>query len=108
MAHVGKKWVGLDAATKRMHEFWPPGTMDPYMDSHSVVPDKTGEVWAGEWLGRELLRLTPRTGQRTQSAMPEPCSHSRNVCIDDSLPVLPAVWHGGHNAGRFVRIQPLE
>jgi streptogramin lyase/cytochrome c5 len=112
---LGNAWFGgengtlveLEATTKRLREFWPPGPMDPYTDLYSAVPDKNGEIWGGELHGREFVRFNPRTGQWTQYAMPEPYSHSRDVWIDKSVSPV-TVWYADYSTGRIVRIQPLQ
>jgi streptogramin lyase/mono/diheme cytochrome c family protein len=111
----GNAWFGgengtlveIDAKTKRIREFWPPRPMQPYTDLYSAVPDKNGEVWAGELHGREFLRFNPRTQRWTPYAMPEPYSHSRDVWVDKSTTPT-TVWYADYSTGRIVRIQPFE
>ncbi|MGH9681048.1 MAG: hypothetical protein ACRD4Y_13955, partial [Candidatus Acidiferrales bacterium] len=71
------------------------------------VPDKNGEVWAGELHGRDFLRYNPKTDKWTQYAMPEPYAHTRDVWVDYSTTPV-TVWYPDYSSERIVRIQPLE
>jgi virginiamycin B lyase len=111
----GNAWFGgengtlveLDTKEKRLREYWPPTPMEPYTDFYTAIPDKNGEVWAGELHGREMLRFNPRTGRWTQYAMPEPYAVTRDIWIDNSTTPV-TVWYPDFSTGRIVRIQPLE
>ena len=51
---------------------------------YEVMPDKNGEVWAGELHGAGFLRLNPRTDQWIEYGMPELYAHDRRTWIDNS------------------------
>jgi streptogramin lyase len=61
------------------------------MDFYEAMPDKNGEVWAGELEGGGFLRLNPRTERWIEYVLPEPYAHDRRTWIDNSTnPVT--VW----------------
>ena len=107
----GNPWFGgrggalleLDAKTRQIHEFWPP---TPYVDFYEAMPDKKGEVWAGELHGGRMLRYNPKEDRWTEYVQPEPYSHDRRTWIDNSTSPV-SVWYVDHN-GYLVRIQPRD
>ena len=111
----GNPWFGgsngtlveLDVKSKRLREYWPPTPYSPYTDFYTAMPDKNGEVWAGELHGRGVLRFDPRTGRWIEYTLPEPYAHSRSIWIDNrTTPVT--VWFVDFSLGRMTRIQPLD
>ncbi len=70
------------------------------------MPDKNGEIWAGELHGGRFARFNPRTGQWIEYMLPEPYAHDRRAWIDNSTDPV-TVWYADHE-GYMVRIQPLE
>jgi streptogramin lyase/mono/diheme cytochrome c family protein len=111
----GNAWFGgtngtlveLDAKARQMREFWPPTPYAPYTDFYDAMPDKNGEVWAGEMHGRDIVRFDPRTERWLVYEMPEPYAHDRRTWIDNSTNPL-TVWFVDNSGGYLVRIQPLE
>jgi len=108
---AGNPWFGgrggalleLDAKARQIREYWPP---TPYVTFYEAMPDKNGEVWAGELHGGRFSRFNPRTDRWIEYVLPEPYSHDRRTWIDNSTnPVT--VWYVDHD-GYLVRIQPLE
>jgi virginiamycin B lyase len=107
----GNAWLGgrggmlirLDAKTKRTREFYPP---TPYVAFYEAMPDKKGEVWAGDMHSGRFVRFNPRTERWIEYVLPEPYSHDRRTWIDNSTDPV-TVWYADY-AGYIVRIQPLE
>ena len=107
----GNAWFGgrggplikLDVTRRRTQEYYPP---TPYVTFYEAMPDKNGEVWAGELHGGRFARLNPRTERWIEYALPEPYSHNRRTWIDNSTDPV-TVWYADHN-GYMVRIQPLD
>jgi streptogramin lyase/mono/diheme cytochrome c family protein len=95
--------VQIDAKARQLREYWPPV---PYANFYEAMPDKNGEVWAGELHGGGFLRLNPKTDQWTEYMMPEPYAHNRRTWIDNSADPI-AVWYVDYQ-GYIVRIQALE
>jgi streptogramin lyase len=99
----GGALVELDAKARVIREYWPP---TPYVTFYEAMPDKNGEVWAGELHGGKFVRYNPRTDRWIEYVLPEPYSHDRRTWIDNSTnPVT--VWYVDHN-NFLVRIQPME
>ncbi len=107
----GNPWFGgrggmlleLDAKAAQIREYWPP---TPYVTFYEAMPDKNGEVWAGELHGGRFVRYNPKTDRWVEYVLPEPYSHDRRTWIDNSTnPVT--VWYVDHN-NYLVRIQPRE
>jgi virginiamycin B lyase len=111
----GNAWFGgtngtlveLDAKARQMREYWPPTPYNPYSDFYDAMPDKHGEVWAGEMHGRDIVRLDPRTERWRVYEMPEPFAHDRRTWIDNSTDPV-SVWYIDSSGGYIVRIQPLD
>ena len=111
----GNAWFGgtngtlveLDAKARRMREFWPPTPFAPYTDFYDAMPDKNGEVWAGEMHGRDVVRFDPRTERWRVYEMPEPYAHDRRTWVDNSTNPV-SVWFVDNSGGYMVRIQPLD
>lgn len=104
---VNGTFVELDVKAGRIREFWPPTPYSPYTDFYTAMPDRNGEVWAGDLHGRGFLRFNPQTGKWAEYALPEPFGHSRWIWVDNSAnPVT--VWYIDYSLGRIVRIQPLD
>jgi len=110
----GNAWFGggngtlveLDPKVGRIREFKPPTPISPYTGFYEAMPDKNGEVWAGDLPGREFVRLNPKTEHWTEYVMPEPFAHDRRTWIDNSTnPVT--VWYVDYS-GYIARIQPME
>ena len=99
--------VELDAKARQMREYWAPTPYDPYTDFYEAMPDKHGEVWAGEMHGRNFVRFDPRTEGWRVYEMPEPFAHDRRTWIDNSTDPV-SVWYIDSSGGYIVRIQPLE
>ena len=70
------------------------------------VPDKNGEVRAGELHGAGFLRRNPRTDQWIEDGMSEPYAHDRRTWIDNSTDPISG-WYLDYQ-GYIVRIQPLD
>lgn len=111
----GNAWFGgtngtlveFDAKARQLREYWPPTPYDPYTDFYDAMPDKNGEVWAGEMHGRDFVRFDPRTERWRVYEMPEPFAHDRRTWVDNSTnPVT--VWFVDNSGGYLVRIQPLD
>ena len=102
----GGTLVELDAKALRLREFWPPTPYTPYTDFYEAMPDKNGDVWAGELHGRGFLRLNPRTERWLEYVLPEPYAHNRRTWIDSSTDPI-SVWYADYH-GYLVRIQPLD
>jgi streptogramin lyase len=84
----------------QIREF-PPPTL--YVTFHEAMPDKNGEVWAGELDRGRTLRFNQKTEWWTEYVLSRPYSHYRRTWIDNSTnPVT--VWHAGHG-GYVVRVR---
>ncbi len=99
--------VELDAKARQMREFRPPTPYNPYSDFYEAMPDKNGEVWAGEMHGRDVVRFDPGTERWRVYQMPEPFAHDRRTWIDNSTSPV-SVWYIDSSGGYIVRIQPLD
>ena len=99
----GGALLELDVKAKQIREFWPP---TPYVTFYEAMPDKRGEVWAGELHGGRMLRFNPKADQFTEYVLPEPFSHDRRTWIDDSTTPV-TVWYVDHNS-YLVRVQPRQ
>lgn len=107
----GNAWLGgragalvkLDPKTRQTNEYYPPS---PFISFYEAMPDKNGEVWAGELHGGRFARFNPRTAQWIEYVLPEPYAHDRRTWIDNSTDPV-TVWYADHE-GYMVRIQPLE
>jgi streptogramin lyase len=107
----GNPWFGgrggalleLDVKAAQIREFWPP---TPYVTFYEAMPDKRGEVWAGELHGGRMLRFNPQADHWTEYVLPEPYSHDRRTWIDNSTTPV-TVWYVDHNS-YLVRVQPRQ
>jgi streptogramin lyase/mono/diheme cytochrome c family protein len=107
----GNPWFGgrggalleLDVKAHQIREFWPP---TPYVTFYEAMPDKRGEVWAGELHGGRMLRFNPQADHWTEYVLPEPYSHDRRTWIDNSTTPV-TVWYVDHNS-YLVRVQARE
>ncbi len=99
--------VEADPHAQRMREFRPPTPYNPYSDFYEAMPDKNGEVWAGEMHARSFVRLDPKTGRWRVYQMPEPFAHDRRTWIDNSTTPV-SVWYIDTIGGYVVRIQPTD
>ena len=99
----GGQLVKFDIKTKRVFEYKSP---TPYASFYSALPDKNGEVWAGEMHGGRYSRFNPKTGVWTQYVLPEPYGIDRKSWIDNSTDPV-SVWYVDQE-GYIARIQPLE
>jgi streptogramin lyase len=107
----GNPWFGgrggalleLDVKAAKIREFWPP---TPHVVFYEAMPDKRGEVWAGELHGGRMLRFNPQADHFTEYVLPEPYSHDRRTWIDNSTTPV-TVWYVDHNS-YLVRVQPRE
>ncbi len=107
----GNPWFGgrggalleLDVKLGQIREFWPP---TPYVTFYEAMPDKRGEVWAGELHGGRMLRFNPQTERWIEYVLPEPFSHDRRTWIDNSTTPV-TVWYVDHNS-YMVRVQARE
>jgi streptogramin lyase/mono/diheme cytochrome c family protein len=107
----GNPWFGgrggalleLDVKAAQIREFWPP---TPYVTFYEAMPDKRGEVWAGELHGGRMLRFNPKADHWTEYVLPEPYSHDRRTWIDNSTTPV-TVWYVDHNS-YLVRVQARE
>ena len=79
---------------------------DPYVTFYEAMPDKRGEVWAGELHGGRMLRFNPQADHWTEYVLPEPYSHDRRTWIDNSTTPV-TVWYVDHNS-YLVRVQARE
>jgi streptogramin lyase len=95
--------IRLDGKTKRTREFYPP---TPHVAFYEAMPDRNGEVWAGDMYSGRFVRFNPRTERWIEYVLPEPYSHDRRTWIDNSTDPV-TVWYGDY-VGYIVRIQPLE
>jgi streptogramin lyase len=71
------------------------------------MPDKHGEVWAGEIHGRNIVGLDPRTERRRVYEMPAPFAYDRRTWIDNSTDPI-SVWYIDSSGGHIVSIYLLE
>jgi streptogramin lyase/mono/diheme cytochrome c family protein len=107
----GNPWFGgrngalleLDVKAAKIRAFWPP---TPYVIFYEAMPDKRGEVWAGELHGGKMLRFNPQADHWTEYVLPEPYSHDRRTWIDNSTTPV-TVWYVDHNS-YLVRVQARE
>jgi len=107
----GNPWFGgrggalleLDVKTRQIREYWPP---TPHVTFYEAMPDKRGEVWAGELHGGRMLRFNPTADHWTEYVLPEPYSHDRRTWIDNSTTPV-TVWYVDHNS-YLVRVQARE
>lgn len=99
--------VELDPHAQQMREQWPPTPYYPYSDFYEAMPDKNGEIWAGEMHARSFVRFDPKTGNWRVYEMPEPFAHDRRTWIDNSTNPI-SVWYIDSSGGYIVRIQPLD
>ena len=107
----GNPWFGgrggslleMDVKARQIREYAPP---TPYVTFYEAMPDKKGEVWAGELHGGRMLRFNPQTDRWIEYVLPEPYSHDRRTWIDNSTTPV-TVWYVDHQ-GYIVRVQPLE
>jgi len=85
----GNPWFGgrggallkLDVKARQIREYFPP---TPHVTFYEAMPDKRGEVWAGELHGGRMLRFNPQADHWTEYVLPEPYSHDRRTWIDNS------------------------
>jgi streptogramin lyase/mono/diheme cytochrome c family protein len=99
----GGQLIEIDPRTGRSREFFPP---TPYVTFYEAMPDRNGDIWAGEQHGGHFARFNPRTDQWVQYMLPEPFGHNRRTWVDHSTnPVT--VWYADHN-GYMVRIEPKD
>jgi virginiamycin B lyase len=107
----GNPWFGgrggglvqFDVKSGRIREYFPP---TPYVNFYEAMPDKRGEVWAGELHGGRMLRFNPQANRWTEYVLPEPYSHDRRTWIDHSTTPV-TVWYVDHN-NYLVRVQARE
>ncbi len=107
----GNAWFGgtggilvkFDAKTHQLSEYRPP---TPGVTFYECLPDKNGEIWAGELYAGRFVRYNPKTDRWTEYVLPAPVSHDRRTWIDNSTDPV-TVWYVDHD-GIMVRIQPLE
>ena len=107
----GNPWFGgrggallqLDVKARQIREFWPPV---PYVTFYEAMPDKRGEVWAGELHAGRMLRFNPQADHWTEYVLPEPYSHDRRTWIDNSTTPV-TVWYVDHNS-YMVRVQARQ
>jgi len=96
----GGALLKLDVKAGQIREYWPP---TPYVTFYEAMPDKRGEVWAGELHGGRMLRFNPQADHWTEYVLPEPYSHDRRTWIDNSTTPV-TVWYVDHNS-YMVRVQ---
>jgi streptogramin lyase len=107
----GNPWFGgrggglvqFDVKSGRIREYFPP---TPYVNFYEAMPDKRGEVWAGELHGGRMLRFNAQANRWTEYVLPEPYSHDRRTWIDHSTAPV-TVWYVDHN-NYLVRVQARE
>jgi streptogramin lyase len=90
-----------------MREFWPPTPYNPISDFDEAMPDKHGEIWAGEMHARNFVRFDPKIGRWRVYEMSEPFAHDRRTWIENSTNPI-SVWYIDNSGGFIVRIQPLD
>ena len=93
----------IDAKTHQLSEYRPP---TPGVSFYECLPDKNGEIWAGELYAGRIVRFNPKTDRWTEYVLPEPVSHDRRTWIDNSTDPV-SVWYVDHD-GIMVRVQPLD
>ena len=99
----GGQLIEIDPRDGQTQEYFPP---TPYVTFYEAMPDRNGEIWAGEQHGGQFARFNPATEQWVEYKLPEPFGHNRRTWVDHSTnPVT--VWYADHN-GYMVRIQPLD
>jgi virginiamycin B lyase len=99
--------VEIDPHAQQMREFWPPTPYNPISDFYEAMPDKHGEIWAGEMHARSFVRFDPKIGRWRVYEMSEPFAHDRRTWIDNSTNPI-SVWYIDNSGGFIVRIQPLD
>ncbi len=99
----GGMLVKFDRKTRRLAEYRPP---TPNVTFYDAMPDKNGEVWAGEMNAGRFLRFNPATSVWIEYVLPEPISHVRRTWIDNSTDPV-TVWYVDHD-GLLVRMEPTE
>jgi streptogramin lyase/mono/diheme cytochrome c family protein len=100
---AGGLLVKFDVKTRQLSEYVPPTAGVSF---YEALPDKNGEVWAGEMYAGRFVRFNPKANRWTEYVLPEPISHNRRTWIDNSTTPV-TVWYVDHD-GILVRIQPLE
>ena len=100
---AGGALVKIDAKTHQLSEYRPP---TPGVSFYECLPDKNGEIWAGELYAGRIVRFNPKTDRWTEYVLPEPVSHDRRTWIDNSTDPV-SVWYVDHD-GIMVRVQPLD
>ena len=119
---AGGALVKIDAKTHQLSEYRPP---TPGVSFYECLPDKNGEIWAGELYAGRIVRYNPKTDRWTEYVLPEPVSHDRRTWIDNSTDAghasgtstTTASWcacsrwssgpHGGANCCRRAAARPL-
>ena len=100
---AGGVLVKVDAKTHQLSEYRPP---TPGVSFYECLPDKNGEIWAGELYAGRIVRYNPKADRWTEYVLPEPVSHDRRTWIDNSTAPV-SLWYVDHD-GIMVHIQPLE
>jgi virginiamycin B lyase len=100
---AGGYLVKYDVKTKQLVEYPPPTAGVSF---YECLPDKNGEIWAGEMYAGRIVRFNPKANRWTEYVLPEPISHNRRTWIDNSSDPV-TIWYVDHD-GIMVRIQPLE
>jgi streptogramin lyase/mono/diheme cytochrome c family protein len=100
---TGGLLVKFDAKTYQLSEYRPP---TPGVTFYECMPDKNGEIWAGELYAGRIVRFNPKTDRWTEYVLPSPVSHDRRTWIDNTTTPV-SVWYVDHDS-IMVRIQPLE
>jgi virginiamycin B lyase len=100
---AGGVLVKIDAKTHQLSEYRPP---TPGVSFYECLPDKNGEIWAGELYAGRIVRFNPKTDRWTEYVLPEAVSHDRRTWIDNSTNPV-SIWYVDHD-GIMVRMQPLE
>jgi virginiamycin B lyase len=100
---TGGVLVKFDSKTHQLSEYRPP---TPNVTFYECLPDKNGEIWAGELYAGRFVRFNPKTDRWTEYVLPAPVSHDRRTWIDNSTDPV-SVWYVDHD-GIMVRIQPLD
>src|SRR5207237_941809 len=77
---AGGLLVKFDAKTHQLTEYRAP---TPGVSFYECLPDKNGEIWAGELYAGRLARFNPKTDRWTEYVLPEPVSHNRRTWIDN-------------------------
>ncbi len=84
--------------------YQPPTMFSPYTVFYSAMPDRNGEVWAGNLHGRGYVRYNTKTEQWTVYDNAEPSALARNTWVDNSTDPV-TVWYPDFHTGLIVRIQ---